>query len=1115
METLKQKWDQSINRLKVMLWLLFLGGGGLITAQNASISGVVIDSETTEPLISAVVTIEGTKTAIMTDIDGRYTITKLKGGAYNLSVTYVGYNKMSHKVQLAEGEKKTVDFKMESSTTLSEVVVTALGIEREEKALGYSVSTVSNEDINKTVSGNWLSGMANKVAGLNFDQSSAGPAGSIRVTLRGEGSLSHDKNTALFVIDGIPINSSMTANSGGSAYSNTDAVIDYGNGASDLNPNDIESVSVLKGPAATALYGSRAANGAIIITTKSGSKTPGLGVTVNSSVTFEKAGFWPDFQDEYGAGDVYAGSSQGVPPNRFSHWDIYNEYSDKEVSRFWSRTSWGHKYDGLPYYPYSSRDWSQGGLGWGEGVYNAEAYVPKNWYKSFFETGVTFNNNVAINANNGKGGTFRLSIQDTRNEWIVPNAGYNSQNFSLAASQDVNKYIKLSSKVTYNRKNSDNLPISGYNTASPLYALMWSATTTTPADYKAEYERGMIDYVYDNNLSESLLINYGNDNPYQSLYQNLNSMSRDRIYGNGTIDISIIPKKLTLTLKGAMDLSSDFRTQQKPFYSRDNRKGFYREQTVNSLETNVDFLTAYKDRFGDFDLNASFGGNAMKQTYRSTTSTAKSLLEKGIYSLRNVDGMVINTPIRINKQINSFYGYASVGWKSMAYLELTGRNDWSSTLPQWNRSYFYPSVNTTFLFNEALNFREKARWVDMLKVRASWANVGNDTDAYNLVSVYANSEFPGGYHLPSSVLNPDLKPENVESWEFGLESKMFKGRIGFDFTYYYAATTDQIIEIPRSWDTGANSGFINAGKVTNKGIEIGLSLEPIKTKDWSWNMNFNWSKNWNKLVELAPGVDLWQLNSSMTIGSRVFVYAYPGTELGRIYGAGYLRAPEGAYYTDEGGNIIDCSGQVVVDPTTGNPIIDETNLKDFGSIFPDWKGGFNQTVSYKNLSLSMSFAFQHGGNAYSVTNFALGYLGKLKNSLDGRYDGLIHEGVNLNPDGTYAPNKTITTKISTYYGEYVLGRRNVETNVHSTSYFKMKECRLDYNFNKRLLNKMGLSFFQSLSMGIYATNLFSITNWPQYDPDVASFVGSSLKRGVETGGYPMTRTFGANLKLSF
>lgn len=1123
MRELKQIFSRVKLKMQAMAFLLMLGSMcSFAYAQNESIRGVVLDSETGEPVIGAVVSIEGTQIGMMTDIDGVYKIPKQKAGTYTLVVNYVGYEKVSQKVAIEDGKVATANFKLKPTTLLTEVVVTALGIEREEKSLGYAVSKLDTEDITKTVSSNWLGGMAGKVAGMSFDQSSSGPGGSIRVTLRGEGSLSHDKNTALFVVDGVPISDGMSSNSSGSGYSNNDAVIDYGNGASNINPNDIESISVLKGPAATALYGSRAANGAVVITTKSGLKTEGLGVSINSSVTFERAGFFPKFQNEFGSGDVYSGSSQGVPPNRFSHWNVYDENGIKIQPRAWSRTGWGLKFDGLPYYPYSSRDWVNGGWGyeydeeWNKGaLYNPEPYVAKDWYKSFFETGVTFSNNVAISGNNGKGGSFRLSIQDTRNDWIVANSGFETQTIGLSASQEINKIVKLSAKVNYYRKASDNLPISGYNNNSPLYALIWSATSTTPADYRAEYERGMVDWVYDNGQNRGLLINYDSDNPYRSLYENLNTQNRDRVYGNATVDVTLIPKKLTFMLRGGIDLASDFRTQRKPYYTKGNLQGFYREQTISEFESNIDFMFNYKDRFDDFDVTALFGGNSMYQRYRRTTNTAEKLLEKNLYTLQNVDGYVFPNSLKREKGVNGFFGSVSVGWKSMAYLELTGRNDWSSTLPKENRSYFYPSVNFTFLVDEALKFREKASWINLMKFRASWANVGNDTDPYNLYDAYSNSDFTGAYSLPSQIKNPNLKPENVENWEFGLDTRFFKNRIGLDLTYYHATTTDQIIPVPLDWATGASSRIINAGKVTNKGVEITFSASPIATKDWSWDINFNWAKNWNKLVELAPGVDLWQLNSSLTIGSRVFVYAYEGTELGRIYGAGYKRAPEGAYYIDSNGNRVECEGEVIVDPTTGFPVIDTENLQDFGSIYPSWSGGFSQTLRYKNLSMSMSFAFQHGGHAYSVTNFALGYLGKLENSLPGRYDGIVHPGVNVDENGMYSPNETLTTKISTYYGDYVLGRQNVETNVHSTSYLKMKELRLDYAFDKSLLNKWKLRFVKGLSVGAYATNLFCITDWPQYDPDVASLAGGSLKRGVETGGFPMTRTYGFNLRVSF
>lgn len=978
--------------------------------------------------------------------------------------------------------------------------------------MGYAVAKVGGDDLNNTISSNWLSGMQGRVAGLNFDQSSAGPGGSMRVTLRGEGSLSHDKNTALFVIDGVPVSSDITPSTSGGGYSNTDAPIDYGGGIGDLNPEDIESVSVLKGPAATALYGSRAANGAIIITTKSGAKTKGLGVTINSSLTLEKAGFWPDFQNEYGSGNyssnAIAGQPEQIPPPMSSWW------THGDIRRYWSRYNFGPKLDGTPTYMYASRNWETD-------EYTLMPFVAQDWYKGFFETGSTYSNSISIESNSGNGGSFRLSVRDVRNDWIAPNTGYNSQNVSFSAQQELNKRLNLSVRATYSRRNSDNLPMSGYSTSSPLYSLIWVASNVSVEDFKDEYFSGRLKRLYqeysaaDNTIATTHLrnfTNYESDNPYFQMYEQLNTLKRDRVFGNASLEVTLIPDKLTLTGRTGMDWGGDFRTQRKPYFSKGNVQGWYREQTVNSFEMNNDFLLLYRDTFGDIDFSASFGGNNMVSQYHSIRQTAPRLYTPDVYQLQNSDGAIITNNFRRQKSINSFFGFFSASWKNMIYLEATGRNDWSSTLAPGNNSYFYPSINTSILLDEAFNFKENVPSIDMLKVRASWANVGNDTDPYQLEQVYSNSDFVSAYRLSGAIQNYHLRPENVESWEFGVDMRMFKNRVSLDVAYYDAATTDQIINVPTSWDTGSSSQVINAGKVTNKGVEVALRVQPVRSRTWNWTVDMNWSKNWNKLVELAPGVDLWQLNTSNTVGSRVFVYAYPGTELGRIYGTGYERAPEGAYYTDESGQRVDVSGQVIVNAATGNPVLGE-ELQDFGSIYPDWKGGFSQTISYKNVSLNMSFVGQYGGKAYSVTNFALSYMGKLKNTLPGRYEELVHPGVNLNPDGTYSPNTKITTDIVDYYNTVVWNRNNVEQNVHSTSYLKMKEVRLDYRVPAKFCEQTG--FIQNASVGIYATNLFVLTDWPQYDPEVASFGGGSLNRGVETGAYPMTRSYGFNLKVSF
>ena len=1070
----------------------------LTQKKSARITGEIKD-DTGELLLGVSVVIRGTSIGTITNAQGRFVLNNIPQGRYTLEASYVGHERQSINVNLEDVEERVVNITLRpSSIALEEVTVTALGIKKSDKALGYAISKVTSEDLNNTVSNNWMSGLAGKVAGLNFDQSSAGPGGSMRVTLRGEGSLSHDKNTALFVIDGVPLNSDITPSNSSGAYANADAPIDYGGGAGDLNPEDIESVSVLKGPSATALYGSRAANGAIIITTKSGSKSKGLGVTVNSSLTLEQAGFWPDFQNEYGAGNYSKNNRTDVVPREFSWWTVGG------TSRFWSRYNFGEKFEGQLRYMYASKNWETN-------EFTLLPYEPKDWYKGFFETGVTYNNSVSIDSNTGKGGSFRFSIRDTRNEWIVPNTGYNSQNINFSATQEINKVISMSTRMTYYRKNSDNLPMSGYSTSSPLYTLIWAPAAVDIKDFRDEYFSGRLIQIHQESMGNSNLINYDSDNPYFQVYEQLNTMSRDRVFGNASINITLIPKKLNLIARTGMDWSGDFRTQRKPYYSVSNRTGMYREQYVNTFEMNNDFLLSFKDTYGDFDINASFGGNNMANQYRAVTQTAPKLFTYNVYQLQNSDGQIISSNIRRSKSINSFFGFISASWKGIIFAEVTGRNDWSSTLAKGNNSYFYPSVNTSFLLDQAFNFKDNAPWVDIMKVRASWANVGNDTDPYQLAQVYNNSDFTSAYQLSGRIQNKDLKPENIESWEFGIDTRMFRNRLSFDITYYDAATTNQIINVPTSWDTGSSSQVINAGKVTNKGLEISTRIQPLKSKNWNWFMNLNWSKNWNKLVELAPGVELWQLNTSNTVGSRVFVYAYPGTELGRIYGTGYKRAPEGAYYMD-GNKKISCAGQVIVDATTGNPVIGE-ELQDFGSIYPDWKAGMTQTFSYKNFSLNMTFSGQYGGNAYSVTNFALSYMGKLKNTLEGRYDGLIHEGVNLNADGTYSNNTKITTDIVDYYNTVVWNRNNVEQNTFSTSFLKMKECRLDYRLPAKTVKQIG--FIQNAHLGVYATNLFCITDWPQYDPEVASFGGGSLNRGVETGGYPMTRTYGFNLRVSF
>ncbi|MCM1177743.1 MAG: SusC/RagA family TonB-linked outer membrane protein [Bacteroidales bacterium] len=1076
------------------------------SAKPITVKGHVTD-ETGEPMIGVGVTSFSGKTRVgtMTGNDGAWSM-QVPSNA-TLEFSFLGYTVQNIPVN----SRGVINVQMvPDRNELDAVVVTALGLTREEKSVGYAIGKVDGAAVNNSVSSNWLNNMSGKVAGLNFDHASAGPGGSVRATLRGEASLSYDNNSALFVVDGVPIYTDMEASNSGSVAFNTDAPIDYGNGASDINPEDIESISVLKGPAATALYGSRAANGAILITTKSGRATKGIGVTFSSSVSFEQAGYWPDFQTQYGAGNGNAGNLQ--QQRFYNYWSVPAAAASDGIAstgRVYSRTGWGAKFDGQMFYQYESRDWETG-------MYTKLPWIYRDWYKGFFETGTTYVNSVAISANTGKGTSMRFSIKDNRNSWIVPNTGYTSQSFSASVKSKINNFITLNLKANYFRKDSDNLPMSGYNAASPLYTLIWNPNVIDIQSYWNEYSNGRIKQMYEENTPSYLINSTYADNIYMQVYEQLNSMDRDRVYGTADVTFNIWKEKLTLRVKSGIDMNMEFRTQRKPFHSNGYQYGYYKEQTIRNFEMNNEFLLTYKDQFGDFSINASFGGNDYAKNYQAITLATPDGLLYEEYVMANSRAEVKPVTTRSNKRVESLFGIISLAWKNMIFLDITGRNDWSSTLAPGNNSYFYPSIGGSIMVNELFRFSEKAPWFNMLKVRGTWANVGNDTNPYQIVQTYINSQFNGTFHLNTSIKNYNLKPENIESWEVGLETKFLDNRIGLDIAWYDSKTTNQIINVPIDYATGASSRVVNAGCVTNKGIEISASFNPIRTKDWNWRIDLNWSKNWNRLVELAEGVDLWQMNSSLTVSGNIYIYAMPGTELGRLYGRGYERAPEGAFYIDSEGNKIDCSGQVIVNRSTGNPELSSAENvldNDFGSIYPDWNGGFSTSLTWKNLSFNAAFSYQWGGKTYSMTHFALAYQGKLNNSLEGRYAGLIHPGVNLNADGTYSKNTTITTDVVDYYNTYVYARENAENNIFDTSFLKCTEMRLDYSLPKRICEKTKV--LQGVSLGIFVSNPFCITKFPMYDPEAGTLVGSSVKRGIEAGAYPMTRSYGLNLKLSF
>jgi TonB-linked outer membrane protein, SusC/RagA family len=966
--------------------------------------------------------------------------------------------------------------------------------------------------------------MNGRVAGLTMNSANSGPISSMRVTLRGDNSLKYGQNEALFVIDGIPVRSGTTATSSSSSYTNSgaDFPVDYGNGASDLNPEDIETITVLKGPAATALYGSRAGNGAIIITTKSGRTKKGIGVTVNSTVAFDKAGYWPDFQKEYGSGT-------DMGQNEYNFWTLdpslvggATDYPARNLSRY----AWGEKLTGQLRYQYEGKDWETGQIS------RTPFEYKDDWFTGIFKTGVTYTNAIDVSGSNGEGTNVRVSLNQNKNEWILPNTGFNRRNLSFSLETPMNKWIKFRTKINYYNNESDNMPMAGYHQTTVMYNLMWGYNTNSMNDWRNEYFQGRFNELNRNSAQSQdgnslVFAGSGSYNPYRILHEELNSMDKDRVFGftSFSVDLGDLVKGLTLDLRSGLDMSTEFRTQRKPKLTSGWENGFYREQSLTNFEFNTDFLLKYQGEFADkrLSLVAAAGGNNMVNELKSNRVQLSELDIPGVYHTSNVPTGIFPSPDnRRSKQVvNSFYGFANLGWDDKYYLDLTARNDWTSTLAPDNWSFFYPSVAASVLLDRVLDLQSVAPAVSLAKLRLSWANVGNGTLAYQLDQYYNASSISGGYTLPGNIPDPLIQPENVESWELGLDARFLQNRLGLDLAVYNSFATNQILNVAVDPIVGASSMTINTGEITNKGIEVALSATPVQTSNFTWNVNVNWAKNNTTLVSLHESFDpASPFNHDMgtTIGGRLFTHSYVGQEMYQLYGFGLKRAPEGSYTVDGNGNRVDVSGQVIIDAATGLPSLTTNPDVHLGKVNPDWRGGFNTSFRYKGFTFNAMFSYQYGGNRFSVTNGILSYQGKLANSLEGRYDGIVAEGVNVvsadeNGAGEYQVNNTITNNIYTYYQARTLDRYNGEAHTFSTNFLKFREARLEYSLPQSLLKKTKV--IQAASIAVFATNIFSWDKWPQFDPEGGMMTGTDVFNGIEAGAYPMTRTQGVNVRLSF
>lgn len=996
------------------------------------------------------------------------------GSRYNFSFSYIGYEDgiQNGFVVKQAGQTNAILIRLkEKNTKLDEVVVTALGIKRQEKALGYAAQTMKEGDVNDARSNNWVGALSGKVAGLNLISPGSGPLNSVRVSLRGDASMNPEGNNALIVLDGVPMNSGLTTSGVSNAYgagSGNDVPIDFGNGISDINPDDIESITVLKGPGATALYGSRAANGALLITTKSGArKEKGIGVTLNTNISFNNVLRWPDYQYEYGQGTGKALNANG---------EKYYSYgaSADGASTGGTSSAFGPRFNGQEYFQYDP-------------VVDGQSPTRVPWrpykdnIKGFWRTGSTITNNIALEGG-GENGSVRASLTHSKNEWIMPNTGYQRITAALSVNQKISEKLRITSKINYTNKQSDNLPATGYNNQSISYFMIFQNPNVDLAWYRPIWKRGQtqIDQVHP--FSSFI------DNPYLIAYEMTNAVKSNMMVGSLAANYEI-SKKLDFMVRSGVMMNNEEREQKRPYSTANFQRGYYKQQTILDYEINTDVLLSYKNKIGNhINVTASAGANAMSRSYNRVDGTIEGLVTPAVYKLSNGISNPIMTNVDNNKKVNSIYGTASFAYKNRAFIDVTGRNDWSSTLPVQNNSFFYPSINTSLILSEIFQLPKK---ISFAKIRFSAAQVGNDTDPYKTSKYYGNSDFPSSASVPTILHNVNFKPEISTNYEAGLDFRMFKNRLHLDLALYSNVTRNQILDVPLDPTTGYSRAVLNAGAVRNQGIEVVLNASPIKSRNFSWNTTLTWAKNQNRVLELAEGMDGKQ---DIGYGGNATIQARVGGTTGDIYGFGFKRAPD---------------GQIIYN-ANGLPAR-PAEIQYIGTAYADWKGGIRNEFTFKEFRFSFLFDGQLGGTIYSQTHHKMSEQGKLKHTLRGREENfIIGQGVIENPDKSYSPNTRKVLPVD-YYVEYYR-RANVESNSFDASFIKLREARLEYTLPKRLLAK---TLFKQVTMALYGRDLLLITSFPIFDPETAALNGSTILPGVEMGQLPSSRTFGANITIKF
>jgi TonB-linked SusC/RagA family outer membrane protein len=1067
--------------LQSLFVLLFFAVSAM--AQDRTITGTITSQEDGLPLPGVSVRVKGTQIATSTTGNGKFSI-RVENKAV-LVFSFIGYQPKEVTVSASSA---TLNLALTADNTqLNEVVVTAMGQVRAKNSLPYAAQQVKGDELTQTRTANAASALSGKVSGLQIIQGNS-IGGSTNVVIRGNKSLTGN-NQALFVVDGVPVdnsnNNTTNQKTGRGGY-------DYGNAAADINPDDIESVNVLKGAAASALYGSRGANGVIMITTKS-RKQSGMGITINTGLTIgtiDKSTF-PKYQQEYGSG-YSSGYESG---DGFRLIDVLGNGVKERVVPTGEDASYGAKFDpNLLVYQWDSFDPLS------PNYHKKTPWVAAaNGPATFYETAISNSNSIMLDGTSDKG-TIKVGYSRNDERGTLPNSRVLKNIVNFGSTYKITERLIASANANFSKVDGTGRYGTGYDGLNVNQGFrQWFQTNVDMKAQKEAYfrEEKNITWNWRDPSKASGLVPRFTDNYYWTRYQNYQNDTRSRIFGNVALNYKVAD---WLNILGRVTLDTYNENQEERIAVGSNGAAKYSRQDRYFNETNYDLIANFDKKISeDFSFKGLLGTNIRRSTLSSVFNTTNGgLFVPKLYTISNSVGTVASPIEQYQlKEVDGYFGGVTLGYKDFLTFDGTFRRDKSSTLPVDNNAYNYYSVAGSWLFSKHL----KADWLSSGKIRVNHATVGNDAPWGSIINTYdAQNKFDGHvlYSNPLTINNPDLKPEQTSSTEFGIDMSFLKGRVGFDATYYTAKSKDQIVAVEVSSAIGFTNAFVNAGVIQNKGVELSLYGSPIKTSNFSWDINVNWTRNRSKVLELYNGSENLQLAD---YNGGISVNATLGQPYGTIQGPTYV-------YNDKGEKLIGADGYYEITTTTNNVI---------GNVNPDWLGGIYNKFRYKNLSLGFLIDIRKGGNVWSLDQFYATYTGILPNSAglndlgnpvrnpvtaDGKSGGVIYPGVT-------ADGKPNTQRVVVDANSKRLPQAEYS---YDASYVKLREATLTYSLPKSLIANWGP--VKGVDLSVFGRNLWIIhKNLPDSDPE--ENLSSGNIQGVQSGAYPTTRTIGFNAKISF